>query len=99
MVAIKCSVEDFQSSTQIRDFKTYQIACINGSDAIVAGGPSTNIDALTQILHSTGVKVSRLSTPYTFHSAQMDAIVPEFEALARTIPFSRPQVPVASTLL
>ena len=99
MVAIQLSVQDFRSHKQALDFRTCEIACVNGPKAIVVGGPSADIETLIHSLNCSGAKVTQLSTQYAFHSAQMDTRAPELETLAQSISFSPPRVPIASTFL
>lgn len=72
------------------------VACMNSPSATVISGSTYDIAALQNDL-SVNTKV--LQIPYGFHSAQMDHIIDSYVSLANGITFSRPTVPVASTLL
>ncbi|KAL8709007.1 MAG: hypothetical protein Q9220_006216 [cf. Caloplaca sp. 1 TL-2023] len=78
---------------------TCEVACINGPNASVVSGDVEGITQLSAHLEDNGTKTTFLAVPYAFHSAQMDPIADQFEAVARDIHFAKPNIPVASTLL
>ncbi|MFE8598038.1 amino acid adenylation domain-containing protein [Archangium violaceum] len=75
---------------------TSSIAALNGPDNVVISGVPEEIDALTRELEGRGFKVKRLNIPRAAHSAMVEAILPEFRAVASTIRYSRPSMPMIS---
>ncbi|PSN72911.1 conidial pigment polyketide synthase PksP/Alb1 [Corynespora cassiicola Philippines] len=79
--------------------KPCEVACINGPNALVLSGSNECIDALAEELASAKFKSTKLKVPYAFHSAQVEAILADFEAVAEKIRFTAPTVPFISPLL
>ncbi|CAK7202988.1 Type I Iterative PKS [Sporothrix eucalyptigena] len=75
------------------------VACINGPRETVLSGEAAEMAEIAQQLNSTGFKCTTLKVPFAFHSAQVDPILDDFEALARAITFNAPTVPIISPLL
>ncbi|KAL4874746.1 hypothetical protein BJY04DRAFT_233378 [Aspergillus karnatakaensis] len=98
MLAVSLGAEDIQVT--LREVNSScEICCVNGPDSTVIGGLSTVLDGLQALLKERGLIASRLNVPYSFHTKQMDAILPEFEQLLESRQLGQPiVVPVASTL-
>ncbi|KUI53714.1 Conidial yellow pigment biosynthesis polyketide synthase [Cytospora mali] len=96
MVAVRASVQQIEESAQ---GKPYEIACANGPKETVLSGLVADMDALITILEQRGYKCFGLDVAFAFHSAQMDPILEDFEALARGVIFRPPQLPIISPLL
>lgn len=79
--------------------KPCEVACINGPNALVLSGANDCIDALAEELASAKFKSTKLKVPYAFHSAQVETILSDFEAVAEKIRFATPAVPFISPLL
>ena len=97
MLAVQCS-RDVIGKYLTTDLETCGIACLNGPNATVISGLSKEIETLTARLKADAVKSTLLQVPYAFHSPQIDPILGEFQAAAETVRFSKPTIPVASTL-
>ena len=74
------------------------IAAINSPRLTVLAGPDAAIDAVAASLHAASIATRRLHTSHAFHSAMMDPILPEFEALVRTVTLREPRLPMYATL-
>ncbi|KUI69031.1 Conidial yellow pigment biosynthesis polyketide synthase [Cytospora mali] len=96
MVAVRASVQQIEESAQ---GKPYEIACANGPKETVLSGLVADMDALITVLEQQGYKCFGLDVAFAFHSAQMDPILEDFEALARGVIFRPPQLPIISPLL
>ncbi|AEI67810.1 hybrid non-ribosomal peptide synthetase/type I polyketide synthase [Corallococcus macrosporus] len=72
------------------------IAAVNGPDNVVISGIPAEIDEIGQALEARGYKVKRLNIPRAAHSVMMEAILPEFRAVASTLRFSPPSIPMVS---
>jgi amino acid adenylation domain-containing protein len=66
------------------------IASINGPSATVVSGPFEAIEAFERAAAAAGITTRRLVTSHAFHSAMLDPILGDFEALVRRL---RPQPP------
>ena len=95
MIAVKSSA----SSVKHMLPQTCEIACINGPDMTIVSGPVLDIKRLNEILKNQRTKATILGVSHAFHSAQMDALLPEYGEILRGIDFGKPQIPVLSTLL
>ena len=96
MLAVKGSVA---SIGHLLDGQTFEIACINAPEETVISGTNINIDLLSEDLKARGFKSTKLAVPFAFHSAQVEPILDELEALARGITFKAPTVPIISPLI
>ena len=97
MLAIQCP-SDALGRHLTTDLESCGIACLNGPKATVVSGLAGEIKTLTAKLDSEGIKSTLLQVPYAFHSPQIDPILNDFQAAADTVKFSKPTIPVASTL-
>ena len=96
MLAIKSSLSDL---TPHLAGTSCEIACINGTNAIVISGNVVEIDALSSFLTTLGNKCFKLEVPFAFHSAQVEPILQDFESAAQGATFEKPTVPFISPLL
>jgi monodictyphenone polyketide synthase len=80
--------------------KPYTIACINGPVDTVLSGTQEQMDEVSVPLQAAGLRCIKLDVAYAFHSEQTDAILDDFEAVAKTgVIFQEPKLPVISPLL
>ncbi|KAG8527337.1 Type I Iterative PKS [Bacidia gigantensis] len=96
MLAIKASVAALSDYV---NREGCEIACINASEETVMSGPNEAMDNLVKDLKDNGFKATKLSIPFAFHSAQVEAILDEFEAKSKGVAFNKPSIPVISPLL
>lgn len=77
------------------------VACINSSSATVISGTAEDLATVQAKITAKDAKTSTkmLSIPFAFHSFQMDAILPDYKAIASGVTYMSPKIPVASTLL
>ena len=73
------------------------IAVDNGSH-LVLSGLRDEIDRARKEFESRGVKTQLLNVSHAFHSVLMQPMVAEFKAVAQTINYSLPQIPIVSNL-
>jgi iterative type I PKS product template protein len=95
MLLISCSVEEVKHLLSLDLTTSCEIACLNGPNSIVVGGPLEDIHRIQQ---SSQKRCKLLGIDYAFHTKQLDLILDSFERIARGIHFARPIIPVASTL-
>lgn len=99
MLAIQSPVESVLQTLKTAQLSCCEIACINGPSSTVVSGPIEDVKMLKDRLQAGDVKTTLLEVPYAFHSAQMDPILSDFEAIAHNVRFAKPTIAVASTLL
>lgn len=94
MLAIKLS------AAQVSESLTggCEISCFNSMSETVAAGTDADITTLAASLEAKGVRATKLRVPFAFHSAQVDAILPRFEAVAKTVTYNAPRMSVASSV-
>jgi len=74
------------------------LAAVNGAKQCVLSGPAAAIDSLEKKLAADGVLAQRLRTSHAFHSASMDAILPEFTEVMRGCRLQPPRIPYVSNV-
>ncbi len=74
------------------------IAALNSPRASVLSGPFAAIEALESRLTAEGIACRRLRTSHAFHSAMMQPMVAEFEAVLATFTLETPTLPFVSTV-
>ncbi|KAI9824128.1 MAG: hypothetical protein M1819_001083 [Sarea resinae] len=99
MLAVQESLEKVEHWINEFDISACEIACINGPTSTVVNGPVDDIRHLQRLLESRNIKATLLEVQFAFHSGQMDSILDNFATLAQKVQFSKPSVPVASTVL
>ncbi|KAK4553474.1 polyketide synthase [Recurvomyces mirabilis] len=95
MLAVKGSAEAIRNTL---GSKMTEIACINGPEETVLCGSGDVVTAANEALTTKGFKATKLNVPFAFHSAQVDPILEPFKALASSVTFNKPSVPVLSPL-
>ncbi|KAK3617844.1 polyketide synthase [Elasticomyces elasticus] len=95
MLAVKGSAEAIRNTL---GSKMTEIACINGPEETVLCGSGEIVAAANETLTSKGFKATKLNVPFAFHSAQVDPILEPFKAIASSVTFNKPSVPVLSPL-
>ncbi|TVY82590.1 Non-reducing polyketide synthase PKS12 [Lachnellula suecica] len=76
-----------------------EVACINAPEETVLSGLMESINAAENCLIPKGLKCTKLSTPYAFHSSQLDPIYESFQEVAKSAVFHPPKLPIISPLL
>lgn len=74
------------------------IAAVNHPAETVVSGATEALDALLAALTTQGIAHKRLTVSHAFHSPLMEPMLQEFEAVAASVRFARPTIPLLSNL-
>ncbi|MBE9103286.1 SDR family NAD(P)-dependent oxidoreductase, partial [Vacuolonema iberomarrocanum] len=74
------------------------IAAYNGPQNTVLSGTTAALDELVQRLEGKGIKGTRLTVSHAFHSPLMKPMLAEFWAIAQTITYHAPTLPLLSNV-
>ncbi|KAM0800777.1 hypothetical protein BDR22DRAFT_821296 [Usnea florida] len=99
MLSVYMALDALESILRKSDLSECTIACHNSRDSTVVSGPANQIQMLKCELEEKRVEATLLQLPYGYHSAQMDPALEEFEAVALEVPFQKPHIMIASTVM
>ncbi|MFC5290404.1 SDR family NAD(P)-dependent oxidoreductase [Actinokineospora guangxiensis] len=74
------------------------VAAVNGPAACVLAGPETEVLAAAAALADAGHRTKRLRVSHAFHTPLMDPMLAAFRAVASTVEYHAPVVPIVSTV-
>ncbi|MGW2199902.1 type I polyketide synthase, partial [Streptosporangium sp. NPDC001682] len=97
MVAVQTTEEEVAELLAGRE-KEVSSAAVNGPASMVISGTEEAVLEVAAALQERGVKTRRLRVSHAFHSPLMDPMLEDFRALARTLTYSPPEIPVVSNL-
>ncbi|MEW2118305.1 SDR family NAD(P)-dependent oxidoreductase [Streptomyces sp. NPDC005474] len=80
-----------------REPGTITIAALNSPTSTVVSGDVEAVDRQVTRWRERGRRASRLTVSHAFHSPHMDTILDEFHAIAATITYHPPHIPLIST--
>lgn len=93
MLTVRTSVENI---TEVAAGVPFEVACINGPNETVVGGPMSDMKTLSDLLAASGYRAIILDVPHAYHTSQMDSLLGEFVKRSRAIDFKKPRIPIIS---
>ncbi|KAK3323021.1 hypothetical protein B0H66DRAFT_602433 [Apodospora peruviana] len=93
-----CSIDDFGTISLLLSHPL-EIACHNAPTSLIAVGPATAITACERLLATTPslnntIRSQRLSTSHGFHSSLVEPILQDLTAVARSLTWNKPAIPL-----
>ncbi|MET8054113.1 SDR family NAD(P)-dependent oxidoreductase, partial [Streptosporangium sp. NPDC005286] len=98
MVAVQASEAEIAELLVAGDATQVSVAAVNGPTSVVISGDEQAVLELAAALAERGSKTRRLRVSHAFHSPLMEPMLADFRALARTLTFSAPRIPIVSTV-
>ncbi|ADP81109.1 type I polyketide synthase [Pseudofrankia inefficax] len=104
MVAVEAAEAEVRSALEAFDGSgpaaggAADIAAVNGPRSVVVSGDERAVLALAARLADDGRRTRRLAVSHAFHSPHVDAVLAEFRAVATTLTYREPAIPVVSAL-
>ena len=77
-------------------YATLALAAVNGPASVVLSGALAEVEHAAAALAGAGVRTSRLTVSHAFHSPLMEPILAEFAAVAATVAYAPPQIPLVT---
>src|SRR5262249_19098640 len=96
MIAVGAGEHDVVA--MLAEYPGTAIAAVNGPSSVVVCGPPDQLDLLGERCAADHHKVTRLRVSHAFHSAFMDPVLAEFEAIAAGLTFRAPSLAILSNL-
>ncbi|MEV4753350.1 SDR family NAD(P)-dependent oxidoreductase [Streptosporangium sp. NPDC049248] len=97
MVSLQVAEEEVAALLARREGEV-SVAAVNGPSSVVLSGVEEAVLDVAAALEERGVRTKRLRVSHAFHSPLMDPMLEDFRAVARTLTYGPPQIPVVSTL-
>ncbi|MGW7517926.1 type I polyketide synthase [Streptomyces sp. NPDC054796] len=97
MVAVAAPEEEIAPLVQDRG-DSVALAAVNGPASVVLSGDVEPVLHLAGTLKSRGYATHRLKVNRAFHSHHMAAVTEEFRAIAATLSFAAPRIPIISNV-
>ncbi|MEW1754616.1 type I polyketide synthase, partial [Streptomyces angustmyceticus] len=97
MVSVQASEAEVLPLLEGRD-QQVSVAAVNGPRSTVIAGEESVVVELAGRFESAGRKVKRLQVSHAFHSALMEPMLDAFRAVAESVSYEEPRIPVVSNV-
>nr|APD71871.1 type I polyketide synthase 6 [Streptomyces sp.] len=98
MLAVQAEEQEVLPLLAGREDLLVGIAAVNGPTSVVLSGDAEAVEAIGAELSAQGRKTKQLRVSHAFHSPHMDAMLDEFQTVAKGLTFAAPTIPIVSTL-
>ncbi|MFI5916525.1 SDR family NAD(P)-dependent oxidoreductase [Dactylosporangium sp. NPDC051541] len=96
MLAVQAGEDETRAA--LADLPEVAIAALNTADSTVVSGDAADLDVVQAHFRALGRKTKRLNLTLAGHSAHTDPILEEYRAVAATLTYHEPRVPIVSNL-
>ncbi|MTE21412.1 KR domain-containing protein [Streptomyces sp. TRM43335] len=97
MAAVHC--DEATARAAIGEYPdTLSLAAVNGPHSVTLSGAEGDLETVCEALRRRGVRSSRLTVSHAFHSPLLRPMLEDFRAVAETIEYSPPTVPLYSNV-
>ncbi|WP_437688199.1 SDR family NAD(P)-dependent oxidoreductase [Sorangium sp. So ce176] len=97
MASMEASEDDVRPLLDAQQGRA-SLAALNGPRQTVVSGDEDAVDAVCDHFKAQGRRVKRLTVSHAFHSARMEPMLEAFRAVAATLTFRAPQIPIVSNV-
>ncbi|WP_189828059.1 SDR family NAD(P)-dependent oxidoreductase [Streptomyces finlayi] len=97
MIAVEADEEEIRGC--IGEFDgSVAVAAVNSPQSVVISGERPTVEKVAAYWEAQGRRTTTLRVSHAFHSAMMDGVLAEFRAVAETVSFAPPRIPVVSNV-
>ena len=96
-----CKLHSLEADAMLAEsvqFSGLGVACRNSKTDCVVSGPLDHLKNFEEACAEKNIKAKRLDVPYGFHSRSMDPILPPLKELGSSVNWSKPSIPIFSTV-
>ncbi|MFJ8594968.1 type I polyketide synthase [Streptomyces sp. NPDC093598] len=97
MIAVEATEAEIAADLE-KTADRLDLAALNAPDSLVISGDEDAAEQLAGQWRARGRRTRRLQVSHAFHSPHMDDVLDEFRAVAESLTFHPPRIPIVSTV-